>query len=1089
MATIRERLLTSTIICGAAALGLVAAPAVAQTQNPTQQQLQQPAQPGQAAAPVTDSENQDDGTRPEEQADQAAEEEAGTEEDPAAVEGVVVTGSRIRRNEFTSAAPITVITNEQAELEGIASAAEMLQESSVTGGAFQVNNQLTGFVATGGPGVNTISLRGLGAQRTLVIVNGKRAGPAGVRGQVGPFDLNVIPSTAVERTEILKDGASSIYGSDAVAGVVNFITRTNLDGLEVAAFAAIPTESGGEQTRFSASWGRTFNRGFFNISGEIFRQGELLRNQREDTACAADYLFFQNETQDGPGARADYIDPETGQYKCYGLFSNVIRFSNAAGGAIGDFRYAEPGETPPGSPAQGFTNPFPGTGLIRQGRNGYPETIRTGNYQEPLYGRATVISPSTRSTIYSTMGFDITPGIELFGEVLLNRRTSEQLGVRQYFPAISRENPGQRFPNGLPVPAVTTATPGGGVAPPVGSTAVGATFLALIPETFDFQQEVDYGRVVAGLRGALPATLPVVGGWDWELYTQLSRSQGTYGGEFIYQDRSNAVGETGGLTPVQFATAPQRFAACTTTPQTTNLLYPGNVSGFNCSTVPNGINFLDPRVLRGDLNEAERSFLFGYEEGETRYDHRYVEGFISGDAFQLPAGPIGLALGFQLRKEEIEDVPGQQAQLNNYWGSTTAGITKGSDSVRELFGETEIPLLRDMPMFQSVTLQLSGRYSDYESYGDNTTYKAGLNWQLSPAFRIRATQGTSFRAPSLYEQFLNNQTAFAGQAIDPCILYEQDPNPIIQQNCAAAGIPQGYTGAGASSALVFTAGGKDNLNPETSTARSLGLIWTPTFVDLNVALDYFDIEVEDQIQTFGSANILEKCYSSPTFPNDPFCTLFTRATGNPPQILTVSNEYRNVAGQSNRGIDLTFRYRREFPFGDFTWDGNFTWIIEDITQLLTTGQADDYLGTTFGYRGPDFVGGTNFRLDRGDWTFAWGVDFSGKGSDTEYFGGDQFVTARYADLPAGRNSASCATDPAINYCVYYKQFIEFTTIHRASVRWQRDDWTLQAGVRNVFDERAPSQSTGQFRIGTAAITNYNDLLLGRSVFFNIGRRF
>ncbi len=161
---------------------------------------------------------------------------------------VVVTGSRIRHSTFSSPAPITVITTSEAKDEGLLSVAQMLQRSTAAAGSVQLNQQFSGYVVNGGPGVDTVSLRGLGDIRTLVLLNGRRLNPAGVGGTVAAVDLNVIPQNLVDRYEILKDGASSIYGSDAIGGVVNIITKTNTNGLEVEADGYIPENHGAGQS-------------------------------------------------------------------------------------------------------------------------------------------------------------------------------------------------------------------------------------------------------------------------------------------------------------------------------------------------------------------------------------------------------------------------------------------------------------------------------------------------------------------------------------------------------------------------------------------------------------------------------------------------------------------------------------------------------------------------------------------------------------------------------------------------------------------------------------------------------------------------
>jgi iron complex outermembrane receptor protein len=301
----------------------------------------------------------------------------------------------------------------------------------------------------------------------------------------------------------------------------------------------------------------------------------------------------------------------------------------------------------------------------------------------------------------------------------------------------------------------------------------------------------------------------------------------------------------------------------------------------------------------------------------------------------------------------------------------------------------------------------------------------------------------------------------------------------------------GYTGAGTSSALIVTGGGAGVLDAETSEAWTVGVIWTPSFIDLSVAVDYFDILIEDAVLGL-SAAVVAQCYAvSPTeFQTNPFCTFFTRSNATPalPQITAIDNTYRNVNSQTNRGIDLNFRYGHEFGFGDLTLTGQATWQLEDVVGLLDGSLPNDNNGET---TEPDFTANLNLRFERGDWTAFWGMNIFGKASDTEAFGGDVFANSRYADIPGGVLSTNC--DPAFaatNYCVYYKQYTEMMVFHNVSVQYRMDDWTFQAGIRNVFDEYNPNASSGQYRQG---ITSYgipgNDGLVGRSGFVQLTRRF
>jgi len=966
-------------------------------------------------------------------------------------ESVVVTGSRLRQTAFSSSSPVTVITQEEATLEGLANTAEIIQQTPATGGAFQINTQLTGFVTTGGPGAQTIGLRGLGAQRTLVLLNGHRLGPAGTRGTTGPIDLNVIPASLIQRVEILKDGASSIYGSDAIAGVVNVITRTDFDGIELNVFSSFNEFGGGEQQRINAAWGTTWTGGYFNVAAEYFQQEVLRNRQRDDLACAADYLFLADPRGHpglpAVGERVDYPNTDPGQlngddtYKCFNLFTRVLRAGTALGSM--DLIYPDPGVIYPNA-AGGNNSTLPG--MVRQGRIGFPLTFPYAHQDHAAYGRTSAISPNELTTIVANIGFDLGSFAELYGEFMFNRRESIQYGARQFFPGVSILNPGNGYP-GL----VTSLLP-------------------IIPLASDRDQEVNYTRAVLGLRGDVGDT-----GWAWDVMVQASHNDADYGTDIIFNDRVLAV--TGA-------------AACNQAAIT--------ISGGNCGSLAAPIPWTSARILNGDFNANERAFLFTHEYGNTTYDHRYIEAVVTGPLFDLPAGTVEVALGAQYREEELDDTPGFNERNFNLWGSTSAGRTAGDDTVREYFAETNIPLLRDMPMFESLDISLSGRIADYESYGEGDTYKIGLNWRVLPEFRIRASTGTSFRAPALYELFLANQTSFLGQAtVDPCILWETSTNATLQTNCAAAGVPLGYTNAGTSSATIFAGGGAGLLEAEESEAQTVGVILTPDRWGLegfSLAIDYFDIVVDNEIRQFGAANIVNACYTSlqgPGFGNtEPFCTLVTRnnlpgwaGSGQQHQIVSVQNNFVNVAHQGNRGIDVALRYERDIGPGEFTFSGDATFMLEDVTQIFLSGLVQDFLGTTFTFRGPEIVARAQMRYDWNDWTATWTTNYIGEGSDDAAFGGDTFASTRYCtQLPCTAGFAGTAP------LVRFVQSTDPITYHDFSIRKRFEnengaDISIILGMQNIFDERPPSQSTGQFRRGTAALNAYD--LVGRRAFFNV----
>lgn len=1034
---------------------------------------------------------------------------AAEEEEEESADKIVVTGSRIARDEFSSSAPIQVITTEQAELEGISDTASLLQTSTVAAGSPQITTiTSTSFVQQGGEGASSVSLRGLGANRTLVLLNSRRAGPAGTRGEVAAFDLNVIPQSIIDRVEILKDGASSIYGSDAVAGVVNIITKTDTDGIEFDAFGTIGSDEGGEEYRVNAGYAKSFNRGSFLVAADYYKQNEMKVGDRSYTSCDEQYTFDTTT-----GQRNDIIDPRTGQFSCRNIIWGhlwIYDYSTFVGGDSlpvgaklqfdyngmfglnGDLgQYAPtltdwsqtilpgllanpPSGTSPGclpflqgianngvanisAPsdwrlvdvariAPGFT-PSTSNCLRELFGNAFPQALgQTTNLNHPFIQDSTLIPEVERATAFAQGDLKIVGSMEAYGEALLNRRETRTNGVRQFWTYTYTEDWNDQFF-------------GSGGGDPLSAGFTGPLLLSptAITDHADSNIKVDYLRLLGGLRGDLPFA-----GWTWDIHAQHSISKGEYTNDRILQDAVDAASfrnpdPFGGV----FGIAQPGCVGTPTLP----------VSGRPCID----INWMTGAFMAGQFTDAERAFLFDTETGETEYTQTTVEGFISGELFKLPAGPLGAAIGAHFREDEIDDVPGEITLANNAWGSTGAGITRGSDKTKEVFGELGVPIINNKPFFQDLNLVVSGRWTDVDSAGDDSTYKFGVNWQVNDVLRLRGTKGTSFRAPALFELYLADQTSFVGQRnIDPCVnwgaaLASGAISQRIADNCAADGIPDDHSGAG-SSATVVTGGGLGVLKPETSDASTIGFILTPPRFDFSFSLDYFEIEVNEEVSQLGAGGILFLCYNSENFATEPLCGLFDRNGANetPPYLITeVRDSFINIASQTNRGIDVAFRYGHELPFGSLNVNSQMTWTLEDkFTRFPDSPVAD--LNGDIGE--PDWVGNLNFQFDRGAWTGFWGIDMIGGQSAVEDNGGST------------TNLAGTTT---------FKLRSEFTAYHSLSVRRSFEDWSVLVGVRNVFDEHPPalSTTTGLYSTtGTSALTSQYDYV-GRRAFVNLSKQF
>lgn len=1029
---------TRAILLGATALSLfAAAPAMAEEALQQQAGSEQPAA-AQASPPATPA-------------------PAAT---TAAPQTVVVTGSRIRRNAFNSTSPVTVVTNENAVLSGTIDAAEVLQGSTAAAGSQQINNFFTGFIVEGGPGIQTVGLNSLGAQRTLVLINGRRLPPSGVRGQVGAVDLATIPSLALSRYEILNEGASPIYGSDAVGGVVNAITRKDVDGWEFSAARNFAFEGGGEDMQLGVLWGRTEDRWNVMVSASYFKQEALKYRDRD--FCLADYVFNAAN-----GQRGDFIDPSTGQPICFGIGFSFNRIAPGGTAATGTGTWVADANATARTIG---TNPTTGAGntLLTvpgwrrlfsppPGQVGVPLANQL-QYNHPLVSATDIISPSERINIYATaaMDLDILGGIEVYGEFIgAQRKSSQERAAQLFFSNVDPVLQANYVYNPFSVGTTTRIT-----AQPV------------IVRPANNEQEVNTWQVVVGVRGQTGQGL--FGGFlangDWEMYLQTSSGEGEYSGTTILLSRIEDSLRT---------TITNGVASC-----------PVSAQSLAAACVP--INFFDPRVVRGDLTAQEYAWLYpeGLNTGKTVYEQTVFEANISGDLFTIPGASDAVKANFGLyhRTYSINDVPGAVARstlrpgVSNQALTTVAGITRGEDSVSEIYTEVVMPLIAQKPFIESLEFTAAYRFTDYDSYTSNETHKFTLAWQITPEFTVIGMTGTSYRAPALFELFLGDQTGFLGQtAIDPCVNWELSNNQTVRERCAAAGIPRDYNGAG-SSATIITGGGAGVLKEEESESTIYSFVWSPTAINLNVRVDVWEIAVTDQVAQFGAGNIVGGCFGDTTGRAAAFCSLITRAPANDPvrpfNILTVQNDYVNINVQEVEGIDVKIVYEKEFSFGDLVLDSAFRWTNRNASGLFSDTDLFEDQGTI---GEPVFNGTIQTRFERGDWTYAWTVTGIGPTRNKTFNGTGNPVVAAPPGSYYSYNGLSS---------VLYKINTETTIYHDISVRWRTDDWTVVGAISNVFDEAPPSVSTGAFfaRLGTGPLASQYDFV-GRAATVQVVRRF
>ena len=943
---------------------------------------------------------------------------------------IVVTGSRIKRDNYSSTSPVQIITNEETTLAGFSSTAEALQSTGVTGGQGQVNNSFGGFVTEGGPGANTIGLRGFGPTRSQVLLNGRRVTPSGTRGSVGAADLNVLPQSIVDHIEVLKDGASSIYGSDAVAGVVNVVTKKKIDGMTIDLSRSFSSGDGGGSEGFSLVGGTTGDR--FNFSGafEYQDRAAVSLGDRDWTQCNTDYRRTVNaDGSVGAWGSGDFIDPTTGKPKCYPITTTGANGSTI--NTIGTSTRAGVGA--PGSVGTSFNRWRPNAAVTTgvagfEGVGGGTNNINVRDTFDPRMLKSDLISPGSITNVFLQGGYDLKAlgDAELYFELLNTWRETQQTGYRQFAFDYTKGSP--------LIPAnLAFSTVGANLNSKTPSAVAGVRAFVGYGNYLS-NQSVEYGKAIVGLRGKF-----IIPGWDYDFNVSVAKSSGDYSTESFLADR---LGKS--------------------------LDVVASGSGFACRDTSGGCvaaPALTAAVIGGQLPADWLNYIRQTTTGTTIYEEKTASFGITGKLFSVPYGKVRGALGAEVRSAKIDDTPSLDSQNNNTYAFSSSVPTRGKDAVREVYGEIEVPILADLPFAEELTTNLSARYTDYDSYGSDSTHKVGVLWTPVSWATLRAASGTSYRAPALFEQFLGATTGFASSTGDPCNDWDNPAKAgtVRSKNCASEGLPPGFTQT--SSIKVTSVGGAAaGLKAETSKNVTYGIVLQPdfgaAFGSLSLAADYFDIEVSNGVSRIGSA-ILSRCYDDPEFrAGGSYCKLVTRETGS--NALGYLNSSINLATDLVRGIDYTARYVKNIGPGKFRANLSITHFKEQSSKLFPDDPLDDSNGQL---TAPRQTGTLDLNYTYQAWTVRYGLDWVGKQSNYELYEDDPNTSAFKRDVPD-----------------YF--------LHSMSVRYKADKWEAVAGVRNLTDKTPPMVSSGTNvnRVGNSPLYSGYDYY-GRMFFLNVSRAF
>jgi outer membrane receptor protein involved in Fe transport len=836
------------------------------------------------------------------------------------LERVEVTGSRILSLNAESAAPIQVLNAADIAASGVANLQELLLKSPVFGTP-AISRTNSNF-STSSAGVALVDLRNLGSNRTLVLVNGRRY-VSGVPGD-SAVDFNTIPADFIERVEVMTGGASSTYGSDAVAGVVNVILKRNFQGLRLDAQIGQSEEGDDKKKKFSLTFGMNGadNRGNLMVNLSASQQGAVYSRDRDFAAV--------DQASLGAFVTGDVKDIFTIQRPFYSGFAPQGTFSYAIG------RTTPTAQNPTGSLINRSFTYNPAGQEITPSTNG-PAGDGVGATGFNRSAFRTIAIPTDRVMLASKGEFNLSDAHTAFFEA--NYAASKTKTRLEPYPLASTDL-GGRIPAEFMVDGVLRRNPL--VPDTIYNNAIDADGDGLRDYTFTRRMsdvEVrgnkanrDTFRLLTGLKGDL------VKGWSYETYVAHSYTkEGQTGtGQVNVMNFMNAlsavadvddVNGNGNVTEAICKDAIARAQGCV----------PANVFGANT---------LSPEAAR---------YIHAPSSLNTRLTQTLVGGTVSGEPFELPAGPLGLAFGAEYRKETSSTEFDALTQTGLNAGNALPN-TAGSFDVKEIYAEARAPLLKNLPLIKTLDASAAVRQGKYSTVGNVTSWNGGLDWGLNTTFRVRANYAVSTRAPNISELYQAPSQTFPTGLADPCLgktLTGTDAisvacrtNPGVVANMNANGGEFKLNQSDLQGVSGFDSG-NPNLKAEKGKSTTIGIVVTPKTIDLlrdfTFTADYYKIKITDAINTPGRQYALDQCYGGG---NTSFCNFITRRPADIGPNSAGSLEFidetsANTGGDLVEGVDLTTSYRTRLGGGTLNARLAYTYIMKAYNQA--TPQADkDY---------------------------------------------------------------------------------------------------------------------------------------------------
>lgn len=944
------------------------------------------------------------------------------------VDEVVVTGSRIPRPNLQQPTPVSTVSREAVENAGTQNLGDILAQMP----ALSANNTVRGNSDSFGDsgGLNFADLRSLGASRTLTLVDGKRhvGGDAGTAA----VDLNAIPAALVDHVEIITGGASAVYGSDAVTGVVNIILKDDYEGGEVTVQGGGAETGAGKNWSINGLYGRNFNSDRGNITATLFydHSDQVLAR---DIGALKNYGTILNPDDTGP---ADGIPNRI-------IVPNVLTDYLDENGVILDWDTFEIISA-----------------LTRDGRP-VPQAPRLGDNSfafgqfdecETCTALDDYIVLQPKTDRYGTnirLRYDFTPNVTAYLDAKYVRSEIEDFVQ----PSFTFGDYFIEADNAFITPEIAAVVAGRNITFGRFNEDIGVRTNDITRETY---------RAVGGLRGRLESSFA---DFNWDL-------------SYNYGETKNEFRGTGNTIPGNYAAAIDSVVA------------PGG--GIQCRVNVPGAQYEGyepPEGMTGDtcvpfnpFGRQNSAAAIDYVSHDSIRTHTITQqvasalfNFDTAKFFNLQGGPLAFAGGLEYRKESSDNIndPFVKSGLSETAPQPDA---YGEFDVTEGFVEFNAPLLRDLPYAYRLSIDGAYRYADYSTVGGAEAWKVGAIYAPVRDLTFRGTYSRAVRAPNITEAFLPATSGFFS-VTDPCDVDNIQQDPDRTANCAAGGVPANFN-SNTNASIEGTSSGNPDLNPEESKSWTAGVVIQPRWIKgLSFTADYYDIQIDDAISLVSAQDIIDNCYDSAGGLDANFCSLFTRGADN--NIDSVSTTYVNAAALTTRGWDFELAYTRDLGEIAEANPQMFGGLRGRLTGVLTANKLDELNFFAFADR-PDEIDIEKGEVGDPEWSFTSRLTWANGPLTLSWASRYQDRVARFDVTPIPGVNSWENTFPAYVPAEIYHDIVVRYRIDEG--RWGTKGVELFAGVNNAFDKQIPYGLSGN---GTSSAYD----LYGRQFFGGVRARF